>query len=743
MFLRRFVFFVFGFTLLLTTSVSPRKVAVTASADALAAPNATITEIRPIDNGVLLFEPLAPATASDSRQAQLSIDVVVRNNQGTTINIDKVQLSYSGGPQPVPPTVVLSSKLKKKCEGEANTVDVATDPAIDPGQACRLILLPDPKIPVPAPAQVNIDVYFQGFTSPITATRSLMAHRNAPPAGSYFYPAKADDLDDGEFWSGQSSGAGSHHRTDIDEFYAYDVGVVRYDSNSSAWTNLHPNTSGQNNTDYLCWGKPIYAMADGVVLGFADGNTDNVPGDKSNPPNFFTIQHGNEVGRYYHLQKGSLNASLKQVGATVKAGQFLGRTGNSGNSSAPHLHVDITANGAARPVLFHDIFLVERASLSDPTDPFAGDWTPVQRQGLPWEKVIIWPAPFLRRGTGASVPVDLVAMTQASPARAVTAARDGSGNLLLSTWDVTESGEVEHQANASAGPVSRVAIENPGYSSEVVTAVRDGNGTLKLIVWDILTATGGFVRKGEAEAGPVSEIAMSGLPTGGLGVITAVRSGDGTLKLIAWEVTAGSLQIVRKGDASGSAITHVAITEVRNPLTAVVTASRGSDGNLKLTAWQVTTDKTFIKKGEAVAGPISAVAATTVRVSAAKEFVLTAVRDKDGYLEVIAWEVLPSGQIVRRGEGVAGLVSEVAINTMGNFEAVTTVRDENGALKLIAWEVTPSGLINRKGDAAAGAVSKVAMTGMFVSDQKQYTVPALRDSQGKLRLIAWETNLTP
>ena len=55
--------------------------------------------------------------------------------------------------------------------------------------------------------------------------------------------------------------------------------------------------------------------------------------------NFITIKHANEeYSQYAHLRH---NGACVKVGQKVKAGQVIGYSGNTGYSSAPHLHFHI------------------------------------------------------------------------------------------------------------------------------------------------------------------------------------------------------------------------------------------------------------------------------------------------------------------------------------------------------------------------------------------------------------------
>lgn len=701
------------------------------------APTASLTHIRPVVGGAVVYEPLPPRHANAAEDAQLLIDVVVRNDQGSSINVDRVRLSYAG--PVVPASVNLEAGVRKMCTGE-DVFDLVDDRTLTAGQSCRLILGPDQKLPAPGPNQVTVAVYFVGYTDPVSVTMPLAAHQNAPAEGSYRFPARAEDLPAGQYWSAQSSGAGSHHRTSTSSFYAYDAGLVRWDTSTSDWSNLHPGRIGDSNDDYLVWEQPIYAMADGVVLAFDNDEDDNVPGVESSNANYFAIQHGDEIGKYYHLKKSSLNPALLSVNAPVTKGQFLGLVGNSGHTDFPHLHVQVERSGVGMPLLFHEMFLIDRVTLGTPPS-FDAPFTAVDDQGLPWQKNIIWPSPFLRKDDGTDVSISDVAIAAASGNLAVTAARSAAGNLALVTWELNSDGNITRKQDDSGGPATEIAITQPGFSSNVVTAFRDSGGDLELVSWDVVAGTGALDRIGEHSAGPVSKIAMSRLPNA-VGVVTAFRDGGGDLGLIAWETPSGG-GITRHGDATAEAITDVAIATINDPFDGVVTAARNSAGNLVLTTWEVTAAKQLIRRDDASAGAISKLAMSAVRVAFNKELIVTAVRDGNNNLKLLAWEITSTGQIIPRGDVTGGAITDVAIAADGSHQLVTAVRDSGGNLKLIAWEVSLTGTFEREGEIAAGAATHVALTSSFTSSGRKFALPALRDSAGDLRLISVQTNLTP
>ena len=97
-------------------------------------------------------------------------------------------------------------------------------------------------------------------------------------------------------------------------------------------------------SSYYAFGQPILASAPGKVVELKDQIPDNEPvgtmNEKEPAGNFVVIDHGNkEYSLYAHLQKGSIKV---KVGDQVQAGDILGLCGNSGNSSEPHLHFQVS-----------------------------------------------------------------------------------------------------------------------------------------------------------------------------------------------------------------------------------------------------------------------------------------------------------------------------------------------------------------------------------------------------------------
>jgi len=97
---------------------------------------------------------------------------------------------------------------------------------------------------------------------------------------------------------------------------------------------------------YAYYGTEIHAVADGVVVNSYDGAEEQIPGADAKGittenigGNMLVVDIGGGAYAFYaHMQRGSLRV---MVGDHVTTGQVIGLLGNTGNSTAPHLHFHV------------------------------------------------------------------------------------------------------------------------------------------------------------------------------------------------------------------------------------------------------------------------------------------------------------------------------------------------------------------------------------------------------------------
>jgi hypothetical protein len=153
-------------------------------------------------------------------------------------------------------------------------------------------------------------------------------------------------------WGGATPDV-NYHVIAPDQRWAYDL-LVTLDGRAH-------RGDGTNVRDYYAYGLPVVAPADGTVHATFDGDPDMPVGEMggSSEPcgNHVVLEVGpNQFLFVCHLQPGSVTV---KPGDRVAEGQVLGRVGNSGNTSEPHLHIHLQdrptpdwAEGI--PLYFHD-----------------------------------------------------------------------------------------------------------------------------------------------------------------------------------------------------------------------------------------------------------------------------------------------------------------------------------------------------------------------------------------------------
>lgn len=98
-------------------------------------------------------------------------------------------------------------------------------------------------------------------------------------------------------------------------------------------------------------GTPIVASRGGIVVRiedrYADG--DNRPGHE----NYVFVEHDDgTVAQYIHLTKDGVHVDLQEP---VVQGQLIGWSGHTGESTAPHLHFDVTLCCCSQPPRYNEL----------------------------------------------------------------------------------------------------------------------------------------------------------------------------------------------------------------------------------------------------------------------------------------------------------------------------------------------------------------------------------------------------
>jgi murein DD-endopeptidase MepM/ murein hydrolase activator NlpD len=146
---------------------------------------------------------------------------------------------------------------------------------------------------------------------------------------------------------------------------------------------------GDQLSDWYAYGAEVLAVGDGEVVYVRDVLPEQTPNqpvrDITVPEDFagnqVIIQLGEGVYALYgHLQPGSITVA---IGDRVQTGQPIGRLGNSGNSTAPHLHFGLydRPNGltATSVPMVIDTWILE--GMADPATVFGEEPQPIVPEG--------------------------------------------------------------------------------------------------------------------------------------------------------------------------------------------------------------------------------------------------------------------------------------------------------------------------------------------------------------------------
>lgn len=93
-------------------------------------------------------------------------------------------------------------------------------------------------------------------------------------------------------------------------------------------------------------GTKICAARSGVIMALRkDSDKGGLKQENLSDGNFIMIKHNDgSVAHYWHLQKDGV---LVDIGDSVKTGQLIGLSGNTGFSAFPHLHFEVQGYDAA------------------------------------------------------------------------------------------------------------------------------------------------------------------------------------------------------------------------------------------------------------------------------------------------------------------------------------------------------------------------------------------------------------
>jgi hypothetical protein len=315
--------------------------------------------VTPVSNSTL------PWLGSDQKY-HVSYDLQLTNASRLPATLTEVQVVDAQHPDTVIISLSGSQLVDPGCPyGDCNRLRVlpsanAPDTVMAPGESRALLVDLTFDALQQAPAAVAHRLSLTGAAGPPATQPTPISYLAAPFDISAGKPLViASPLRGTNWFAGNGCcGTGFAHRPSLNTFNGKLANSQRFAIDWLRLTDAGEFYSGDKtkNESYADYGQAVYAVADGTVSSTLDTVEAGTPGvlpatDPVLGPKL-TIENvdGNHIiqdlgggvwAMYAHLIKGSL---LVKPGDEVKKGQKIAELGNTGNSSAPHLHFQLMDN---------------------------------------------------------------------------------------------------------------------------------------------------------------------------------------------------------------------------------------------------------------------------------------------------------------------------------------------------------------------------------------------------------------
>jgi hypothetical protein len=359
--------------------------------------------------------------------------------------------------------------------------------------------------------------------------------------------------------------------------------------------------------------------------------------------------------------------------------------------------------------------------------------------------------PIVRKASATAGAVSDIAATNNGARGVITAVRAGNNRLKLISWEVASDGLLITRLADSLNQAGEASDIDIARGRLFVTACRAANGNLLLISWEV--QGGQIIRRGDSrdnsgkdragEARVINILALSNNL-----FVTAVQTGSGDLRLITWRLE-NSGELIRLADSGSQAgaVKEISLVRVSPDSLGnhrVVTAVRSGNGTLVLISWKIALDGSSITRlsfdhGQAGSADLIRVVTTAGgQIVTAVRGNLTNTNPPTGNLLLISWSIDQHGALTRLADthGQAGAISSNAL--MSRPTGVLSAVGTGNGLKLIKWAVTPQGAIRRVADSGeqAGGASLITLCQDPIAAEAQIC-SVVRTAGGNLMLITW------
>ena len=252
-------------------------------------------------------------------------------------------------------------------------------------------------------------------------------------------------------------------------------------------------------------GTPVYAAEDGTVDWVQAWDGRSTSGDQSYG-NLVRIRHADYNGGKLQTLYAHLKESKVKYGQAVKEGELIGYSGNTGNSTGPHLHFEVRLSGTRCNPLnwLDDDFSVARSTVR------LGSYTSVKRPAttlVAGSELHLQRVPLYVSSTAVS------AAGTASGTYYVWSAEpaDGLVRITNAADRVGQAGQVTGWISVSDAGVQTQPADKPGTTLTIGPVSRGDWGTIRskcqeLDLMSLYTEQDGTITVGPLSAGDVATL---------------------------------------------------------------------------------------------------------------------------------------------------------------------------------------------------------------------------------------------
>ena len=252
-------------------------------------------------------------------------------------------------------------------------------------------------------------------------------------------------------------------------------------------------------------GTPVCAAEDGTVDWVQTWDGRSTSGDQSYG-NLVRIRHADYNGGKLQTLYAHLKESKVKYGQAVKEGELIGYSGNTGNSTGPHLHFEVRLNGTRCNPLnwLDDDFSVARSTVR------LGSYTSVKR---PATALVAGAELHLQRVPLYVSSTAVSAAGTASGTYYVWSAEPADGRVRITNAAdrVGQAGQVTGWISVTDAGVQTQPADKPGTTLTIGPVSRGDWGTIRskcqeLDLMSLYTEQDGTITVGPLSAGDVATL---------------------------------------------------------------------------------------------------------------------------------------------------------------------------------------------------------------------------------------------